>query len=261
MSLPLSLSGPQDAAVGGRDFAARLDTILSDLVGALPESFSHPLLEPRKEVKKRKLLIISGERGLCGAFNSSVIKAIAADLEKDDVETEVVCFGRRTILGVKSLGLKMTDGFEGLGENVSEWPILDVCEGLAQEYIAGEIDEVQLYYTKFKSAVTQEVTKEALIPFSQEKLQREGSTKAPKTDPVASAIVSSLIPTLIQSQVTQAAMESKASEHAARMTAMDAATTNATELIGKLKLHYNRARQSAITTELIDIVGGAEATN
>lgn len=253
----------QDAAIGSRDYAAKLNNILAELKSALPKSYSHPLLEKRDEIKKQRLIFISGERGLCGGFNVNSQKALAAHLDstRKETEVEVVAIGRRAVLSSKSMKLELVRAIEGQGEDISQWPLIEIANQAARDYQSGKIDEVVLIYTMFKSAVSQVVTTSSLLPFDFGQAEASETKEAPKCDPVSTAIVAKLIPALVQSQLTQAALESKASEHAARMTAMDSATRNASELIEKLKLHYNRARQSAITTELIDIVGGAEATN
>ncbi len=259
----------QDGAINGRSYSNRLRGIISTLLGELPGDFHHPLLDVREEVKSRRVIVISGERGLCGAYNANVLKAIdATEAKEADVNLSFVAIGGRTVSAGKRAGWNMIESHERLSENATEWPVADIANEAIEAFSSGKCDEVVIYYTKFVTAMTQVVTREVLLPVSKESLKSEDSdveidenVKAPKTDPSPNILLSNLIPLIVTATIRQAGLESKASEHAARMTAMDSATKNADELTDKLTLYYNRARQSAITTELIDIVGGAEAVS
>lgn len=251
----------QEAAMGGRAFSERLGKVLARVSANLPDNFSHPLLETRSEVKRRTVVVISGERGLCGAYNANVAKAVTAGEYPSERELDYVAVGKRAVASAKSNGWPLKAQFEGLSEDAGAWPISEMVNALVDDFIEGRSDEVVLYYTKFVSAMTQVVEREVLLPFaasdSEDDTQEDAG--AAKFDPTPEEIFERLVPLVIKNKITQAALESKASEHAARMSAMDSATRNAEELTDKLRLFYNRARQSAITTELIDIVGGAEA--
>jgi len=262
----------QEAAMGGRAFSERLGKVLTRVSANLPETFSHPLLEARTEISRRTIVVIAGERGLCGAYNTNVTKAVIAAELPSEQELEFVAIGRRAVSSVKSQGWELKASFEGMSEDAGAWPISEMVEALVEDFIEGRSDEVVIYYTKFVSAMTQVVEREVLLPFagaatgaatgevSAEKAELEtNEAGAAKFDPRPEEVFERLVPLVIKNKVTQAGLESKASEHAARMSAMDSATRNAEELTDKLRLYYNRARQSAITTELIDIVGGAEA--
>ena len=254
----------QEAAMGGRSFSERLGGVLARVSADVPDGFSHPLLETRSEVKHRTVVLISGERGLCGAYNSNVYKAVVAELGRTKVPTDFVAIGRRSVAAAKSRNWNLKASFEGLSEDAGTWPLSEMVDALVADYVAGRSDEVVIFYTRFVSAMTQTVEREVLLPFAAETSVASASTAetsdaGAKYDPAPEEIFARLIPLVIKTKVTQAALESKASEHASRMSAMDSATRNADDLIDKLRLYYNRARQSAITTELIDIVGGAEA--
>jgi F-type H+-transporting ATPase subunit gamma len=159
----------------------------------------------------------------------------------------------------------VVDSHEGLPEDASTWPIEEIANPFIQDFQNGLCDEVVIYYTKFFSAVTQRVVRQPLLPFLPAEISPAtgalASRQGRKYSPQPEEIFASLIPQLIRTSICQAGFESKASEHAARMTAMDSATRNADDLIERLRLTYNRARQSAITKELLDILGGAEAAN
>lgn len=269
----------QDAATGGRAFGDELQALLQTVMRAVKEratdGFTHPLLEPRSSVKKRWVLMVSGERGLCGAYNANVLKAIQTQEQPTpgaDAKVSIYPMGKTARSAVKRLGWRGLHLVPGsvdeerwlLGEDANKWPADEIAAWLINAYIAGECDEVVIYYTKFQSAMTQVVTRDVLLPVSTGVDVTTTDTKGSKPDltvfdPTPEALLAQLFSFLIATRIRQAGLESKASEHAARMTAMDSATRNADDLIDKLKLFYNRARQSAITRELIDIVGGAEA--
>jgi F-type H+-transporting ATPase subunit gamma len=258
----------QEAAVNGRGFSVKLKGVLDVVCSNLSEDFKNPLLEKRSNISKRRIIVIAGERGLCGAYNTSVFNAVEAqDLANPDAELDFVPIGRRSVAYAKQNSWKISSQYEGLGEDAGSWPIAEIVENQIRDFRKGECDEVVLYYTEFISVMTQQVKREVLLPFSVDAVGSDSQedeevvkTEA-KFDPRPEELVAKMIPLLINTQLTQAGLDSKASEHASRMTAMDSATRNADELTDTLKLFYNRARQSAITTELIDIVGGAEAQN
>ena len=259
----------QEAAENGRSFGNRLQEVLASVLDDLPEGFSHPMLEARAKVKKRRILVIAGERGLCGGYNSNMAKALQAEVDSASCELDFVIIGQRGVLAADRYNWKVVDSHVRLPEDVGLWPVSEIGEQLIGAFGAGDCDEVVVFYTKFQSAMTQVVTREVLLPFARIEAASAGGEEIAeaedkqfsknKYDPSPERIVAQLLPLLLTTKVCQAGTESKASEHAARMTAMDSATRNADELIEKLRLYYNRARQSAITRELIDIVGGAEA--
>ena len=254
----------QDAALNGRLFSEKLAEVLAEVIKELPADFDHPLLERRSEIRKRRVVMVSGERGLCGAYNANVLKAIQSNESigiGGSSSVELIPLGKQAGSAVRRFGWETVALEQKMGEDANIWPISELAERLIKDYIEHKYDELVIYYTKFVSAMTQSVTREVLLPFT---LVREGAAEAEQKgvtsfDPAPEEIILKLFPLLLGTQVRQAGLEAKASEHAARMTAMDAATRNADDLIGKLKLFYNRARQTAITRELIDIVGGAEA--
>ncbi len=270
-----------DAAVFGRQYLTGLESVLQITARLLPESFSHPLLQSHEEAQVRKVVVIAGERGLCGAYNTNLLKTVDRQerlfLQQAGRGGETIDFlpiGRRAVAYARRMGWSFTESFEGLSENVKQWPIEEIISIVRKDFEAGKIREAVIYYTSFAGTLSQEVKCETLFPFNASAYKSaydeadkadsyHGSVGAEgdyKFSPDAVTIFSSLISLVVQTKLLQAILEAKASEHASRMTAMDAATNNANELIEKLRLHYNRARQSTITRELIDIVGGAEAT-
>ena len=261
----------QEAAEGGRQFRDQLQVLLDDVRNDVSEQVAHPLQSEREEVRRRLVVVIAGERGLCGGYNANIFKRVKADLAKNfegsfETENEFMLIGRRAVSAGRRQGWNVLQSHEGLPEAVAAWPTSEIAREISQRFTTEAVDEVLLYFTEFKSAMTQEVRRSTLLPFeyapldeSEQHTEQERSEPNNKYDPAPEMILEQLLPLLLQTSFVQAALESKASEHAARMTAMDAATNNADELTEKLRVYYNRARQSAITSELIDIIGGTEA--
>lgn len=250
----------QDSATGGRSFVSHLSDALQRVLLALDEDFAHPLTVARPSVRRRRVVVIAGERGLCGGYNTNILKAAAQELHSD-AKVDFVLVGRRAVSTGRRLRWDIAAEFEALGEDASQWPTGALGDALIQAFVSEEIDEAVVYYTEFVSAITQRVQRAQLLPAT-ELLEATGSGVALRVsgfDAPPEEIVERLVPMLVRAKIRQAALDAKASEHAARMTAMDAATRNADELIDRLRLFYNRARQTTITRELIDIVGGAEA--
>ncbi len=267
------LKKAQDAALGGRKFSERLGGVLSLAIAGLPEDFKHPLIETR-QVGKRVFVVFSGDRGLCGAYNSNITKAVAAENKASKADNLFYAVGRKAEGGINRFQLPLVKSFVGLPEDASLWPMSELGNALTSSYASGEVDEVVLVYTKFISTMTLEVVSERLLPFSvggfsdvdaattgtDKKTEvSTDSVKKVKVEPTPEMVFTNVLPLLLKTKLYQAAFEAKACEHAARMTAMDSATRNADELMDKLKLFYNRARQRVITAELLDILGGAEA--
>ena len=264
------LKRAQELAINGRTFSARLSrlvqSIISDLRG---KDFHHPAFEGRDKVLNRLIIVMSSDRGLCGGYNTNLIKTIQAEQSDPDITKQFIILGRKAIAAGKRLGWNIVKEFDSLPENPVQWPVHDIRKELIDDFVAEKVDEVVLYYTRYISGTNQKVESELIIPLSGLDNNEAGSEGIENPQPRIFAqieyspssrqILREIIPALISMKLRQAAFEAKASEHSARMTAMDSATHNASELIDKLKLFYNRARQSSITKELLDIVGGAEA--
>ncbi len=222
----------------------------------------HPLLARRQE-KKVVLVVLSGDRGLCGAFNTNVSKAAHATMKKKQeagVETEIVSIGKKGRDYLRRRNAKIVRDFPKFYDALDLTKAATVAEWLSGRFQRGEIDGIYLVYNEFKSAITQKTTVEPLLPLPEPPPAKEGELKPSYVfEPNERAVLERLMPMYISISIYRALLESQASEHGARMTAMDAATRNAKEMIGRLTLQYNRARQAAITKELMEIIGGAEA--
>lgn len=250
----------QDRILAARPYAVKMSELMSNLV-ARAEPERHALLVRRPSGRKR-LVIITADKGLCGAFNSNILRAslqFLRDAENTDVTLVVVGkkardFYRRRQWTVKS---EMLGFFDRLAYAHAQ----ELARELMAAYLAEEVDEVHLMYNEFRSVAVQRVKRARLLPI--DPATRADETAGATTDyiyePSADAILGALLPRHITTQVFRALMESVAGEHGARMTAMESATKNAKEMIDLLTIQYNKARQERITKELLDIVGGAEA--
>ena len=253
------LKKAQDAIVAMRPYADKLSFLLAGLGQNLEEGTDNVYAEKRA-TKKVLLVVISSNRGLCGAFNTNVIKAVKAASES---------YGKEVLVETLTIGKKAADGLKGANRAGDHSSIFDdltfdasaiVANELIDAFIAEQYDEIRLIYNSFKNAATQTVKNESFLPMLAEEDSSE-TTEEYIFEPSAEEIVNELIPKALKIQLYKAIRDSFASEHGARMTAMHKATDNAKELRDQLKLTYNKARQAAITNEILEIVGGAEALN
>ena len=252
------LKKAQDAITAMRPYSDKLTQMLVNLSSSV--DFENVYLSPRK-VKNKLVVCVTSNRGLCGAFNSNVIKKCTEIANSSDESVSFLCIGKKgaDILS-KKYNVFQTNNeiFDDLTfENISA-----IAEKLMSMFLNKEFDSVQIVYNKFKNAATQIVIQEQYLPIENndsENDQKESSDYI--FEPSQVEIISELIPKSLKTQLYKSIRDSYASEHGARMTAMHKATDNATELRDQLKLTYNKARQAAITNEILEIVGGAEALN
>ena len=252
------LKKAQDAITAMRPYSDKLTQMLVNLSSSV--DFENVYLSPRK-VKNKLVVCVTSNRGLCGAFNSNVIKKCTEIANSSDESVSFLCIGKKgaDILS-KNYNVIQTNNeiFDDLTfENISA-----IAEKLMKMFLNKDFDSVQIVYNKFKNAATQIVTQEQYLPIENndsENDQKESSDYI--FEPSQVEIISELIPKSLKTQLYKSIRDSYASEHGARMTAMHKATDNATELRDQLKLTYNKARQAAITNEILEIVGGAEALN
>ncbi len=249
----------QDAALRARPYAEALDAMLSRLTAGEADA-SHPLLASRP-VKKVEVLVMTSDRGLCGGFNSNIIRRLQRFIVDHGDQYEVIrvsTIGRRGRDFAKKRGLAVRAEFSGKADYNNA---AAVSQDLVAQFTGGEADAVFLLYNRFQSALVQKVTLTQLLPIQPESSESGGQGAAADFayEPSRDAVLEQLLPKHLTMQLWRAMLESEASEHGARMTAMDSATKNAKEMVARLTLMYNRARQAAITKELMEIVSGAEA--
>jgi F-type H+-transporting ATPase subunit gamma len=249
----------QERILAARPYATKMDELLGSLVGRTGDE-THPLLA-RRDTGRKRLVIITADKGLCGAFNSNILRESLRFLrgtEEASVTLVVVGkkardFYRRRQFTVKS---EMLGFFDRLAYSHAQ----ELAGGLMHDYLAEDVDEVHLMYNEFRSVAVQRPVRHQLLPV--EAADDEGDAGPQEEylyEPGPEAILNSLLPRHVTTQVYRALMESIAGEYGARMTAMEAASKNAREMINLLTIQYNKARQERITKELLDIVGGAEA--
>jgi F-type H+-transporting ATPase subunit gamma len=253
----------QERLVSARPYAVKIAELLSSLVRRA-EGEAHPLLVRRPAARKR-LVIITADKGLCGAFNSNILRASLAFLrEQGETSVTLVVVGKKARDFYRRRQYEIKSEMLGFFDRLAYSHAQELAGGLMQEYLSGEVDEVHLIYNEFRSVAVQRVRREQLLPIeSAEAGEGQGRPEGAAGDyiyePSPEAILAALLPRHVTTQVYRALMESVAGEYGARMTAMEAATKNAKEMISVLSIQYNKARQERITKELLDIVGGAEA--
>jgi F-type H+-transporting ATPase subunit gamma len=248
----------QDRILEARPYATKMSDLLENLATRVsPEQ--HPLLA-RRETGRRMVVIISADKGLCGAFNTNVLRrSMELIRQSGEASVTLVVVGRKARDHYRRRGFTVKSEMLGFFDRLAYAHAQELAGGIIEAFMAGDVDEVDLVYNEFRSVTVQRVVKVQLLPIE----SAAAPDETPGTDyiyePSPDAILAALLPQHATTQVYRALMESLAAEYGARMTAMDAATKNAQEMIDLLTIQYNKARQERITKELLDIVGGAEA--
>jgi F-type H+-transporting ATPase subunit gamma len=254
------LKKAQDAITAMRPYSEKLTELIQGLSASLEGDFAAKYTEQR-EVKKVLIVAIASNRGLCGAFNTNIIKQVKnlTDNVYAGKTVGVFAIGKKAndiLLKTNDVIANRSDIYEDLTfDNVAK-----IAEALTRLFVDGEYDRIEIVYNQFKNAATQILQTEQFLPLAPIEAS-EGVASDYIFEPSKEEIVLTLIPKSLKTQLYKAVRDSFASEHGARMTAMHKATDNATELRNQLKLTYNKARQAAITGEILEIVGGAEALN
>jgi F-type H+-transporting ATPase subunit gamma len=252
------LKKAQDAITAMRPYAEKLTELLQNLSATLDGDVGGEFTTQR-EIKKVLLVAITSNRGLCGAFNTNVIKEIKSRSEfYTGKQVDVFAIGKKGN-DVLSKTLSVVDNQSAVFDSLTFENVAKIAQTLTDKFTSGEYDKIELVYNQFKNAATQIVQTEQFLPLAPIKSDKPASTGDYIFEPSKEEIVLTLIPKSLKTQLYKGIRDSFASEHGARMTAMHKATDNATELRNQLKLTYNKARQAAITNEILEIVGGAEA--
>jgi F-type H+-transporting ATPase subunit gamma len=248
-----------------RPYAVRMNSVLVDLSASV-ELDLHPLLTVRP-VKKVEVLVLTSDRGLCGAFNSNIMKTTLneiAKLKKEGTESHLNVFGRKAYDFFRKRNYPTAYTCYGICGRISFLNAQEMANAIIERYKNEEIDEIIMIYNEFKSVITQKVVIQRLLPLTMDVSDvSKDKDRLPVFnyiyEPSKEELFNRLLPKNIEIQIYRALLESQASEEAARMSAMENATKSANEMIDNLTLQYNKARQNAITKELMDIVGGVEA--
>ena len=255
----------QEYAEEARPYSARMDRMIAALAGKMSDVGGPKLLAGTGKDDCYLLVVMTADRGLCGGFNSTIVRASRKrilQLQENGKQVKLLCVGRKGSDQLqRDWGNLITGSLEGITRGKIEFStVADIGSRVISMFEAGEFDICSIIFNRFQSAMTQIVTERQIIPASIPEAQNEEETLGMyEYEPDETAILAELLPRNVSTQLFSALLENTASEHGARMTAMDSATRNAGDMIDKLTLTYNRTRQAFITKELIEIISGAEA--
>ena len=254
------LKKAQDSITATLPYSNKLSELIKNISASVDSDESSPLFEKR-ELKKPLLIVVTSNKGLCGGFNSSIIKetySLASEYGSNTPDLLTIGKKGNDILRKK---FNVISSHNEVYDNFSYSSVKEIAENITQRFESEEYDEIVLVYNHFKNAATQIITKEQFLPILDDSVDTSNVPGDYIFEPNRTKILEELIPKSLAIQLFKAISDSIAGEHGARMTAMHKATDNATDLRDQLKLTYNKARQTAITNEILEIVGGAEALN
>ncbi|MCB0079119.1 MAG: ATP synthase F1 subunit gamma [Anaerolineales bacterium] len=255
----------QERTEASREYADKAREVLAHLASQSGASHAHELLQGREPVKRVGIVLITPDRGFVGGLVSNILRKTMRFMEQNTgVEYKLITVGKKGRTFMRRYGPEIIGDFDNPGDDVTEGDARGISQAVTSAFFNGELDAVYLAYAKFVNLMQQDAVVRQLLPLGLEDLSEGAGPmshgSAPyEIEPGPEEVLDSLLPTLVDMQVYQAITESLASEHSARMVAMRAATDNAKELAEDLRLTYNKARQAAITNEILDIAGGAEA--
>ncbi|MEY3689659.1 MAG: ATP synthase F1 subunit gamma [Candidatus Kapaibacteriota bacterium] len=254
----------QEAIISTRPYTEKFSEVLSNLAGSASEDYFHPLLRKPEVIKHIAIIVISSDRGLCGSFNTNVLRMAQQYIEQTiptefpQAKVSVIAVGRRSTQFFAKSTHTVIASYPEVFAQLKFSTASEIAGIVANGFINEEFDRVMIFNNEFKSIIKQETTCKQLLPV--ESVANESATNNDYLfEPSRSDIMDSILPKFVNTLVWKGLLESNAAEQAARMMAMESATTNARDLIRSLQLSYNKARQASITTEMLEIVGGAEA--
>jgi F-type H+-transporting ATPase subunit gamma len=275
------LKRAQEAIINARPYSFLLKSNLERLIGSIGEEYYHPLLEHRTEIKNICLVVITSDRGLCGSFNSNLIRFVGKTINEEikpkypNARISMIRIGKRGISGIKFGDIDYIKNISGISGRIDYKVVDEISKFIINGYVEGTFDKVVFFFNEFKNILIQVPKYFNLLPFERStevesyfKPKDKHSVETQKAlqknliyifEPDQKTILDKLLPLYIENQILRILLESNAAEHAARRMAMENATNNAKELIKHLELVYNKERQAAITKEMLEIVGGANA--
>ncbi|MHB0867685.1 MAG: ATP synthase F1 subunit gamma [Thermoleophilia bacterium] len=252
-----------------RPYAERMMELMQEVSRVTEHTNQFPLLEVRDEIKTVGIVMLTGDRGLAGAFNANIIRhglILADEMQAQGRKVVWIVIGKKGIGTMRFRGHEITDSVQGITDKPKYTDASGIAHQIVNMYVSGAVDQVHLVYNHFKSAVEQTVTEQIILPLGKELITTEEVTEEERKlqgdfiyEPASAAILAELLPSYVDTGIYRALLESTASEHGARMTAMRNASEAAEEMVDKLTLDMNKARQAAITQEILEVVGGAEA--
>lgn len=249
----------QDRILSARPYARRMKQVLAS-AAARAEASAHPLLQLPAGNNRIEVVLVTSDRGMCGAFNTNIVKAATRFLEQRQDETlSVHCIGKKGRDYFRRQGYNIRKEYVDLFRNLTFQHATAIARDLMDRFIDKDLDEIYVAYNEFKSAIQQNVVVERLLPLEREELAEDEPRGDYLYEPTAAELFEQLLPHHVEVQVYRILLESSAAEHGARMAAMDSATNNAEDMIHGLTLHLNRVRQASITKEIIEVVSGANA--
>jgi len=254
----------QQRVEAARPYSEEMRRLMAS-VAANAASIDHPLLKERDEISSVGTVVVTADRGLAGAYNSNVIRAAERDMREHGKDNRLFLVGKKGVTYFRFRGYEFEESWMGNSEQPRVEDARNVAKALADEFSEGKVDQVKLAYTRYESAMTQRPTVVQLLPLPEEELkelqEEQEDQQRPQYvfEPDPEQILNYLLPRYVEGLILQGLLEAAASEHAARRRAMKAATDNADDLMDNLTRTYNQARQAEITTEIMEVVGGAEA--
>lgn len=261
------LKRAQDAIQNARPYITKLNSILSNLVESVGEDYTHPLIQKR-EVEKIAVIIISSDRGMCGSFNTNLLRFANIFLNKDiytqhpNAKPSIISVGKRAVSFFSRTKFDIKAEFPGIFLKLDFSSAKSISQLVSNGFINYDFDKVLIFYNEFKNLISQIPKVVTLLPIEPSQTKSTDNSKFRIDyifEPDRKRILDELLPKNLEIQIWRSLLESNAAEQAARMMAMETATNNANELIGNLELAYNKARQASITKEMLEIVSGAEA--
>ena len=247
----------QDRGLAGRPYAEKIMQVISDLAAIQGDNPLHPLLQ-RRPISRVAIVHITPDRGLCGGLNANINRSANSFILQQQAPVSVTAVGRKGLDSMHRLGREIRAEFTGLGDQPSLLDTLPISRIIIDDYESGRIDAAYLSYTQFVSTLTQKAVVQPILPVEPAAIPRAENVEY-IYEPNAQEVLAGLLPRFVEMEIYHAILESIASEQSARMVAMRNATDNAKELVDDLTLVYNKARQEAITKELLDITGGVAA--
>lgn len=266
------LKRAQKAIESARPYVLKLQEILGNVINGIGDEYQNPLLNER-EVKNIAVVVVGSDKGLCGSFNANIFKMVNTFIKEElkvtypNAIVSLIPVGNKTVSKFSKTKLDVTDNFKDVFGKLEFKNAQSIIKSFENKFVSGEVDKVYIVFNEFINIIRQEVRVEQLLPINpkasvtEKKEENENKTISYIFEPNEKEIMDVLLPKLLNISLWRALLESNAAENASRMMAMDNATTNANDLVNELNLKYNKERQAAITTEMLEIVGGAEALN